>query len=541
MRRPAIQIDTLFGPELGERDLVAVARELGAEKVSGWSSADCVLLENLPSVNESLVRQMRTAIQEGKDPLGEAFCSLRSRELRRETGATYTPYPIVKIMLDWFAILPPPGRVVDPGCGSGRFLMGAGPRFPKSLLVGIEIDPLAAVIARGNLAARGLADRSEVHLVDFRDSKLDGFDGRTLFIGNPPYVRHHQIAQKWKAWLTRTASGLGLPASQLCGLHLHFYLATTVLGKPGDYGAYITAAEWMDVNYGEMLRKLAVRDLGMRTLTIIEPTAQPFPDAAATASIASFVLGHKAKTVSFYRIASTMALGKLIEPKKVSVERLEAEPRWSVFTRAAQKTPKGYVELGELCRVHRGQVTGANDVWVVGADIDLPDHVLFPAITRAKELFNAGQKLAASSHLRRVVDLPIDLDELEKADRRLVDAFLKLAKARGADKGYVAENRKRWWAVGLRAPAPILCTYMARRPPAFVENSVDARHINIAHGLYPREAFAKATMRKLIHFLSTKVSINLGRTYAGGLTKFEPGEIERIPVPEIALLQQMAL
>ncbi|HUQ71582.1 MAG TPA: N-6 DNA methylase [Planctomycetaceae bacterium] len=495
----------------------------------------------MPKVDAAIIRQFRAAIAKGEDPLGDAFCAIRPREVRRAVGATYTPSPIVKAMLDWCSIAIPqqPGRVVDPGCGSARFLIDAGRRFPKATLLGIEIDPVAAIIARGNLAARGLETRSEVRLADFRDAQLKEIEGRTLFVGNPPYVRHHQIAQKWKAWLTQTAASLGLPASQLCGLHLHFYLATALLGKPGDYGAYITAAEWLDVNYGALLRKLAVRQLGVRMLTLIEPTAQPFPDAATTASIASFVLGHKAKTVSFYRVASTAALEKLIEPKQVSVERLEAEPRWTVFTRATQKVPKGYVELGELCRVHRGQVTGANGVWVVGADAGLPGHVLFPAITRAKELFNAGQKLVDSSHLRCVVDLPVDLDELEKADRRLVDAFLRMAKAKGADKGYVAENRKCWWAVGLRAPAPILCTYMARRPPAFVENGVDARHINIAHGLYPRESLAKATMRKLIGFLSTKVSINLGRTYAGGLTKFEPGEIERIPVPEIELLQQM--
>ena len=80
---------------------------------------------------------------------------------------------------------------------------------------------------------------------------------------------------------------------------------------------------------------------------------------------------------------------------------------------------------------------------------------------------------------------------------------------------------------------------MARRPPAFVQNEVDARHINIAHGLYPRQGFSKATLRKLISYLSTRVSVNLGRTYAGGLTKFEPGEIERIPVPDIPLLNQL--
>jgi hypothetical protein len=418
-------------------------------------------------------------------------------------------------------------------------LLNAGLRFPKAFLLGIDIDPVAAVIARGNLAARGLAGRSEIRLIDFRELKLDGHEGRTLFVGNPPYVRHHQIAHKWKQWLTSTAAGFGIHASQLCGLHLHFYLATAVLGNPGDFGAYITAAEWMDVNYGNLLRKLAVRQLGLQTLALIEPTAQPFPDATTTASVTAFVVGQKPKSVSFFRIGSTSSLAKLVEPKKVSVERLESESRWTVFTRASQRTPKGYIELGELCRVHRGQVTGKNDIWVVDRDVKLPKQVLFPTVTRARELFNAGHRLQDASHLRRVVDLPVDLDALGLADRRLVDAFLKIAKFRGADKGYVAENRKAWWAVGLRAPAPILCTYMARRPPAFVENEVDARHINIAHGLYPRQAIPRNLINKLIVFLSNKVSVNLGRTYAGGLTKFEPGEIERIPVPELEQLEKM--
>lgn len=39
--------------------------------------------------------------------------------------------------------------------------------------------------------------------------------------------------------------------------------------------------------------------------------------------------------------------------------------------------------------------------------------------------------------------------------------------------------------MGLKEPAPVLCTYMARRPPQFTLNLCGARHINIAHGLYP--------------------------------------------------------
>ena len=108
-------------------------------------------------------------------------------------------------------------------------------------------------------------------------------------------------------------------------------------------------------------------------------------------------------------------------------------------------------------------------------------------MTKARELFAAGAALAAAHHLRRVIDLPADLDLLDASARTVVDRFLRQAKVRGAAEGYVARNRRVWWRVGLRQPAPILATYMARRPPAFVRNLVGARHINIAHGLYPRQ------------------------------------------------------
>jgi hypothetical protein len=81
---------------------------------------------------------------------------------------------------------------------------------------------------------------------------------------------------------------------------------------------------------------------------------------------------------------------------------------------------------------------------------------------------------------------------------------------------------------------------MARRPPAFVRNLAEARHLNIAHGLYPRETFTSLVLDKLAKYLSGAVSVTEGRTYAGGLTKFEPREMERLIVPSPALLQAAA-
>jgi hypothetical protein len=82
---------------------------------------------------------------------------------------------------------------------------------------------------------------------------------------------------------------------------------------------------------------------------------------------------------------------------------------------------------------------------------------------------------------------------------------------------------------------------MARRPPAFVRNMTDARHINIAHGIYPRDPMSDATLDALAAFLSRTVTQAEGRTYAGGLTKFEPKEVERLLVPEPSTLTQLPL
>lgn len=521
-----------------EKELVAAALALGAEELGALSKGESTLARGavgkVPS--RSIIAKIRELIREGYDPLGEAFCALRAPEERRDQGATYTPAPIVRTMIDWASGRPAPARVVDPGVGSARFLADAAKKFPKAELVGIDVDPLAALMARANLAVSGHADRARVVLGDFRQFS-DQVEGRTLYIGNPPYVRHHQITPKWKDWLFVEASKLGFAASKLSGLHVYFYLAMARSAKPKDYGAFITAAEWLDVNYGALVRSLLLKNLGGQSVTVIEPTAQPFPDAATTAAITTFEIGAKPSSVFFRRVDELKNLNGLGKGRKVHRDRLAVEFRWSHLTRAAEKPPEGYIELGELCRVHRGTVTGANDVWIAGDHSrDLPDSVLYPTVTRAREVLDADGLLTDAARLKRVIDLPPDLDMLDAAERKAVMKFLKIARAMGAPKGYIASHRKAWWSVGLRAAAPIISTYMARRPPAFVINKADARHINIAHGLYPRENLPEKVKKALVDYLQVNISQRSGRTYAGGLTKFEPREMERLIVPSPALL-----
>jgi SAM-dependent methyltransferase len=479
---------------------------------------------------------LRSEIESGGDPLGVAFARIRVAKQRRSLGATYTPQEIVKAMLAWTERQAgdAPVRVVDPGAGSGRFLLAAAERFPDAALIGAEIDPVAALLLRANLSARGLMHRSSVLVGDYRAIELPPANGRTLFIGNPPYLRHHGIAPVWKDWYAATARRFGVKASRLAGLHLHFFLRTLELAKPGDLGCFVTAAEWLDVNYGAALRLMLATSLGMTSLRQLDPKTLPFADAVTTGVITGFEVGARPRYVRVDCVSSVARLGDLGGGADVPHEKLASAPRWSQVARPTRSVPPGWITLGEICRVHRGQVTGNNAVWIAGPhSAGLPPQFLLPTVTKARELL-ADDVLRDPARLRRVIDLPRDLDDMQSD---AIAGFLAWAREQGADRSYIARHRKAWWAVELKALAPILCTYMARRPPAFVRNLCGARHINIAHGLYPRQPLDDATLDALAAFLRENVAQAAGRTYAGGLTKFEPKELERIAVPRLEELQ----
>ena len=522
-----------------EQTLAALAVSIGARSVNGLSDSEVSIIGDPARVSDDLIADTLRKIDNGGDPLGDAFCDIRSSERRRKDGAVYTPFPIVESMLNWAEYASTPDRVIDPGSGSGRFLLEAGRRFPDAHLVAIESDPLAALVSGANLAVSGMGDRSEVRVQNFMASHLSGFAGRTLFVGNPPYVRHHIIPSVWKNWLKTQAAVMGLQASTLAGLHVYFFLMIARRAKAGDYGALITASEWLDVNYGQLVRDLFLDRLGGDSVHVIDQQAEPFPGTATTGAITTFKVNGRSKSAKFARIKRLSNLGNLSGGRIVSRERLSAESRWSYFTRTRPEIPEDYIELGELCRVHRGQVTGANRIWIAGDHSEgLPDEVLVPTVTKARELFQAGAVLVDPRNLKRVIDLPEDLSTLGGDAIIAVKRFLRQAEQMGAKESYTAQNRSAWWSVRLRDPAPILATYMARRSPAFVLNAADARHLNVAHGLYPRDHLDKNVLSALVDFLRG-ASPDGGRVYAGGLTKFEPREMERIPVPDVDALMEL--
>ena len=309
---------------------------------------------------------------------------------------------------------------------------------------------------RANAATLNMAGRLTLHLEDYRAVVLPPAKGPTLFLGNPPYVRHHEISAAWKGWMADVAASNGLKASKLAGLHIHFFLKTRELARTGDCGVFVTSAEWLDVNYGEVLRRLLTNGLGGASLHVIDAKAMPFPDAATTGAITCFRVGAQETRLRLRSVSALGRLGDLRAGRPVSWSRLDETGRWSSMLRSKpDRAASGRTTLGERCRVHRGQVTGCNAVWIAGDYRGaLPEAVSVPAVTKARELIQAAPRLASVVGLRRVIDLPADLDELGADEHVQVRRFLEWARSRGADRSYVARHRRAWWAVALRDPAP---------------------------------------------------------------------------------------
>jgi SAM-dependent methyltransferase len=210
--------------------LVRLALDLGAQESGGPLSEEerrlARLAREAPPAATAERRQAAEAIRAGEDPLGAQLCRIRPAVARRANGAFLTPPSLVEPMLDW-VLARQPERFVDPGCGSGRFAAGVVRRRPDVDVVAVDVDPVATLLTRAALTVLG-ARSATVRLADYTAFDLPPVTGRTAFVGNPPYVRHHDLPTEMKARAAALGKMLGYRVSGLAGLHAYFFLATAL-------------------------------------------------------------------------------------------------------------------------------------------------------------------------------------------------------------------------------------------------------------------------------------------------------------------------
>jgi release factor glutamine methyltransferase len=166
--------------------------------------ARALLARAMGTTEEVLLRDPRAAVPAAA---GQGFAAMLARRAAREplqhilgeagfwtltldvSPATLVPRPdseaLIEAALAAFPDRAQVRRVLDLGTGTGCLLLAALAEFPAARGVGVDRVASAAVLAAGNAARNGLADRAAFWVGDWAAALNGSFD---LILCNPPYI-----------------------------------------------------------------------------------------------------------------------------------------------------------------------------------------------------------------------------------------------------------------------------------------------------------------------------------------------------------------
>ena len=124
------------------------------------------------------------------------------------------PRPDTETLVEWaLALLPPDGRVIDLGTGSGAIALALAAARPDARVAARDLSPAALAVARGNGERLGLAVAwSEGSWLQGLPAGQGPFD---LIVSNPPYIAGddpHLPSLRHEPRMALTPEGDGLDA-----------------------------------------------------------------------------------------------------------------------------------------------------------------------------------------------------------------------------------------------------------------------------------------------------------------------------------------
>lgn len=448
-------------------------------------------------------------------------------------------------------------RFLDPAIGTGAFYSALLRAVPSSVIAsaeGVELDTDFAKAA----GAVWKGTRLRITQGDF--TKLRVPPGRrrpNLILTNPPYVRHHHLVTEEKVRLqAAVAKRYGYVTSGLSGLYVYFLLLGHDWLEDGGIGIWLIPSEFMDVNYGSVVRRYLTERVTLLHIHRFDPKAVQFSDALVTSSIVVF----EKTSPSTKHSARFSYGGSLLAPAEERLIRLDdirGGQRWNGMSllQIGHARQERVTTLSDLFSIKRGIATGCNEFFILprataqerGLPVEFlkpilpsPRHIRDPVI----EADDDGYPLLDDQ--RVLIDCSIPEAQVQRRYPRLWE-YLRQGEARGIRERYLVAQREPWYSQEQRPPAPFLCTYMGRganggKPFRFFWNRSRATAPNVYLMVYPRDEFQtflegnpafEEVVFQFLQGVDRRDLVKHGRVYGGGLHKLEPRELGRIPAQQL--------
>lgn len=235
-------------------------------------------------------------------------------------------------------------------------------------------------------------------------------------------------------------------------------------------------------------------------------------------------------------------------PRVLTPGDLVPEKKWEATVAGhTSDLPQGWTELGALASFRRGIATGCNRFFFLSVAeahaAGISSHHRRACIGRSADArglrFGPDHLADLTSAGRRVVLVDFSAD-LSEAEAKYIDR----GHAEGLDERYLLKMRKPWFSMEKRPAAPIWAAVFGRGDLRFVLNDTDTHNLTNFHCVFPKiegAAFHKA-LCLLLNTSTVRARFGLaGRTYAGGLKKFDPNDLKRVQIPDLRNLSKTAV
>jgi len=245
--------------------------------------------------------------------LAKIYEGLIPPELRWKWGQIYTPPEITRLIAEW-AIRNPDDKILDPACGTGRFLISAYEKIAElkgvemgenhqeiiNQIQGIDINQFPAHLATMSLVAMSLKSVTEnvnIKVKDFfkyvrgdqanlgvpenkvrtkkTSNSSDYFEkpiGKMdAIIMNPPYTRNEALSDDYKKYFRKKAlSNLDenkeISMDKKAGYYAYFIThGTKFLKKDGRFGMIIQNS-WLDADYGADIQEFILENYKIQAI-----------------------------------------------------------------------------------------------------------------------------------------------------------------------------------------------------------------------------------------------------------------------------------
>lgn len=410
-----------------------------------------------------------------------------------------TPHPVVEHLWGMLADLGKEfGRVVDYGAGDGRF--SSGGRYGS--YVGYEIDEARLPI--GNLPANA-SIKHECAL----SSTEAGFD---LCVGNPPFVRHHDINKVWYENVCKLLDAqLGFRLDRRSNAFLLFLAKALLATKADGLVALVIPFEWVS-----------------------RPSAQRLRDYI-----------HENKwEVRAYRFTEDIFHGVMTTASLTIIDKSKRNGKWSYYSITPdfkikkQKFVSGEVEIFEYAKrseenyAQRGLSPGGQEIFCLTEGERIHNRLtkgvdVVPCVTTMRHWKNDIDSLTEHQFQQLYVDTGMRcwlVKTWETPSERLMDYLNSVPEDKRNN--YTCNHRGSWWKIAPHYPPTIIySSAFVNSTPKFLLNRVNAVAVGTIQGIHQVKVKYRTALQQKLKQLDFGARVV---AHSGRLRKIEVGQMNKI-------------